>query len=239
MVFVRPDPMRKLIVIPAYNEAESIGSLIRHLRAEGRSDILVINDGSSDNTEEIVRQSGVLFVSLPLNLGIGGAVQTGFRYAFENRYDVVMQLDGDGQHDPSYIEDLIRPILDDRADVVIGSRFIQKQGFQSSFHRRMGIRVLQWLNRILTGRHITDCTSGFRAYNFKAVAFLADHYSVDFPEPEAIISMLKRGFRIVEVPVIMRSREHGRSSIRGWKSIYYICKVIVSITIEYFRSSHE
>lgn len=239
MVFVRPEPMRQLIVIPAYNEAESIGPLIRKLREVGRSDILVINDGSSDNTEEIVRQSGVLFVSLPLNLGIGGAVQTGFRYAFENRYDVVLQLDGDGQHDPGYIEDLIRPILEERADVVIGSRFIRKQGFQSSFHRRMGIRVLQGLNRILTGRSITDCTSGFRAYNFKAVAFLADHYSVDFPEPEAIISMLKRGFRIVEVPVIMRSRQRGRSSIRGWKSIYYICKVVVSITIEYFRSSHE
>ncbi len=230
--------MRKLIVIPAYNEGESIGSLIRQLKAEGHTDILVINDGSTDNTEEIVRESDVSQISLPVNLGIGGAVQTGFRYAFENQYDIILQVDGDGQHDPGYIEDLIRPILQNQADVVIGSRFIQKMGFQSSFHRRMGIRILQFLNYLLTGQHITDSTSGFRAYNFKAVAFLADHYSIDFPEPEAIVSLLKKGFRIVEVPVIMKCRERGRSSISGLKSIYYLYKVIVSIVIEYFRSSH-
>lgn len=231
--------MRKLIVIPAYNEEESIAPLIRKLKAEGYKDILVINDASTDNTEQIVRQSDVSLISLPINLGIGGAVQTGFRYAFENRYDIVLQVDGDGQHDPSYIDALIRPILQDQADVVIGSRFIRKMGFQSSFHRRMGIRVLQFLNYLLTGQHITDSTSGFRAYNFKAVEFLADHYSVDFPEPEAIVSLLKKKFRIVEVPVIMKHREKGRSSISGLKSAYYICKVIVSIIIEYGRSSNE
>jgi len=228
--------MKKLIIIPAYNEAENIGSLIQQLKKEGLSDILVIDDGSTDNTQEIVHPLDVTYISLPINLGIGGAVQTGFRYACENHYDIAVQVDGDGQHNPSYIEDLIRPILRDQADVVIGSRFIKKKGFQSSICRRTGIRILQLLNHLLTGQHITDSTSGFRAYSFKAITFLAENYSVDFPEPEAIISLLKKGFRIVEVPVMMRMRELGSSSISGLKSIYYIYKVIVSIIIEYFRS---
>lgn len=228
--------MKKLIIIPAYNEAESIGSLIRDLKKEGQSDILVIDDGSTDNTQETIREFDITCISLPVNLGIGGAVQTGFRYAFENHYDIAVQVDGDGQHNPGYIDDLIRPLLRDQADVVIGSRFIKKKGFQSSLWRRIGIRILQFLNHLLTGQHITDSTSGFRAYNFKAILFLAENYSVDFPEPEAIISLLKKGFRIVEVPVIMRSRELGSSSISGLKSIYYIYKVMVSIIIEYFRS---
>lgn len=229
--------MTKLIIIPAYNEAGSIGSLIRQLKNEGQSDILVVNDGSNDNTEEIVRNMGVTCISLPINLGIGGAVQTGFRYAFEKQYDIALQVDADGQHDPSFIEDLIRPILQDRADVVIGSRFIQKVGFQSSFSRKIGIRILKLLNYLLMGKNITDCTSGFRAYNFKAITFLSENYSVDFPEPEAIVSLLKKGFRILEVPVVMKPRETGNSSIYGLNSIYYVFKVFISIIIEYFRRS--
>jgi glycosyltransferase involved in cell wall biosynthesis len=231
--------LRRLVIIPAYNEADSIGPLIRDLKKGGQSDILVINDGSTDDTEDCVQKSNVPYVSLPINLGIGGAVQTGFRYAFENHYDIAVQVDGDGQHDPSYIEDLVRPILQDQADVVIGSRFVHKTGFQSSYHRRMGIRLLQFLSHLLTGHTITDSTSGFRAYNFKVIAFLADNYAVDFPEPEAIISLLKRGFRILEVPVVMRSREAGSSSISGWKSIYYLYKVVISMAIEAFRSPHD
>ena len=229
--------MTKLIIIPAYNEAGSIGSLIRQLKNEAQSDILVVNDGSNDNTEEIVRNMGVTCISLPINLGIGGAVQTGFRYAFEKQYDIALQVDADGQHDPSFIEDLIRPILQDRADVVIGSRFIQKVGFQSSFSRKIGIRILKLLNYLLMGKNITDCTSGFRAYNFKAITFLSENYSVDFPEPEAIVSLLKKGFRILEVPVVMKPRETGNSSIYGLNSIYYVFKVFISIIIEYFRRS--
>ena len=227
----------KLIIIPAYNEAESIGSLIQQLKDGGQSDVLVVNDGSTDNTEDIVRKLDVSFISLPINLGIGGAVQTGFRYAFDHHYDLALQVDADGQHDPDFIEDLIRPILRDQADVVIGSRFIQKMGFQSSFRRRMGIRILQFLSYLLTGQQITDCTSGFRAYNFKAISFLSENYSVDFPEPEAIISMLKKGFRLLEVPVIMKDRVAGKSSIYGLKSIYYVFKVFISMIIEYFRRS--
>jgi glycosyltransferase involved in cell wall biosynthesis len=229
--------MTKLIIIPAYNEAGSIGSLIQQLKNEGQSDILVVNDGSNDNTEEIVRKLGVTCLSLPINLGIGGAVQTGFRYAFEKHYNIALQVDADGQHNPSFIEDLIRPILQDQADVVIGSRFIQKVGFQSSFSRKIGIRILKLLNYLLMGKNITDCTSGFRAYNFKAISFLSENYSVDFPEPEAIISLLKKGFRILEVPVVMKRREAGNSSIYGLNSIYYIFKVFISIIIEYFRGS--
>lgn len=229
--------MTKLIIIPAYNEAGSIGSLIRQLKNEGHSDILVVNDGSNDNTEEIVRNMGVTCLSLPINLGIGGAVQTGFRYAFEKHYNIALQVDADGQHDPSFIEDLIHPILQDQADVVIGSRFIQKVGFQSSFSRKIGIRILKHLNYLLMGKTITDCTSGFRAYNFKAISFLSENYSVDFPEPEAIISLLKKGFRILEVPVVMKRREAGNSSIYGLNSIYYVFKVFISIIIEYFRRS--
>ncbi len=228
-----------LVIIPAYNEADSIGELIRDLKKGGPSDVLVIDDASTDGTEENVRRAGVPCISLPVNLGIGGAVQTGFRYAVENNYDIVIQLDGDGQHDPRYLEDLVRPILEDRADVVIGSRFVRKAGFQSSLHRRMGIRGLRVLIRLLSGHTITDCTSGFRAYNSRANAFLADNYAVDFPEPEAIIALLKRGFRILEVPVIMRSRQTGRSSISGWKSVYYLYKVVVSMVIEAFRSPHD
>lgn len=231
--------MKVLIIIPVHNEAESIGPLIRDLKREGQSDLLVVNDGSTDATEEVVRRSGVSYISLPINLGIGGAVQTGFRYARENHYDMAVQVDGDGQHDPSYIEDLIRPLPQDQADVVIGSRFVQKTGFQSRFHRRMGIRFLQFVSHLLAGRPITDSTSGFRSYNSKAITFLADNYAVDFPEPEAIISMLKKGFRILEVPVVMRNREAGRSSISGWKSIYYLYKVVISMVIEALRSPHE
>jgi hypothetical protein len=231
--------MRKLIIIPVYNEAESIGPLIRDLKREGQSEILVVNDGSTDATEEIVRRSGVSCVSLPINLGIGGAVQTGFRYARENHYDMVLQVDGDGQHDPRCLKDLIRPQLDGQADVVIGSRFVNKTGFKSKVHRRLGIRFLQFLTHLLAGQPITDSTSGFRSYNSEAVAFLAENYAVDFPEPEAIISMVKKGFRLLEVPVVMRNREAGRSSISGWKSVYYLYKVVISMVIEAFRSPHE
>lgn len=231
--------MKTLIIIPAYNEAKSIGSLIRELKKEGPADILVVNDGSTDDTEEVVRRSDVSCISLPVNLGIGGAVQTGFRYAHEKLYPLALQVDGDGQHDPRQIELLIRPILQDQADVVIGSRFIQKTEFRPSLHRRMGIRFLQFLSRLLTGQAVTDCTSGFRAYNEKAISYLAYRYAVDFPEPEAVVSLLKKGFRILEVPVAMRSRAAGRSSISGWKSIYYLFKVVISMGIEFIRSPHE
>jgi hypothetical protein len=231
--------MKTLIIVPAYNEARSIGPLLRELKREGPWDILVINDGSTDDTEDVVRGSGVSWISLPLNLGIGGAVQTGLRYAREKHYQIVVQVDGDGQHDPRQIERLIQPILRHQADAVIGSRFLQKTDFRSNWHRRTGIRFLQFLSRLLAGQSVTDCTSGFRAFNEKAVSHLADHYAVDYPEPEAVISLFKQRFRILEVPVAMRSRKAGRSSISGWASIYYLYKVVVSMVIEFIRSPHE
>jgi glycosyltransferase involved in cell wall biosynthesis len=231
--------MKTLIIIPAYNEAQSLGRLLRELKTEGPWDLLVVNDGSTDDTEDVIRGSGVSWISLPINLGIGGAVQTGFRYARENSYEIAVQVDGDGQHDPRQINILIRPILQDQADAVIGSRFIQKTDFRSILHRRMGIRFLQFLSYLLTGHAVTDSTSGFRAYNEKAFSYLADRYAVDYPEPEAIISLFKKRFRILEVPVAMRSREAGRSSISGVKSIYYLFKVVVSMVFEFIRSHHE
>lgn len=231
--------MKTLIIVPAYNEAQSIGSLLRELKKEGTWDILVVNDASTDNTEDVVRASGVSWISLPVNLGIGGAVQTGFRYARDNRYQIAVQVDGDGQHDPRQIHILTRPILLDQADAVVGSRFVQKTDFRTILHRRMGIRFLQFLSHLLTGHAVTDSTSGFRAYNEKAFSYLADRYAVDYPEPEAIISLFKKRFRILEIPVAMRRREAGRSSISGGKSIYYLFKVVVSMVFEFIRSRHE
>lgn len=235
----RTNRSRVLVIIPAYNEAESLGQVIRDVKKGSRADVLVVDDASTDATEECVRRAEALLVSLPINLGIGGAVQTGFRYALDNDYGIAVQVDGDGQHDPRYLDDLVSPILEDRADVVIGSRFIRKGGFRSSLHRRMGIRGLQALTRLLTGHTITDSTSGFRACSARAFAYLADSYPVDFPEPEANIALLKRGLRIVEVPVVMRCRRSGRSSLSGWRSAYYLYKVVVAMIIEAFRSHHD
>lgn len=228
--------MKILTIVPAYNEAGAIEKTLGCIRAVDMDlGIVVIDDCSTDNTAERARGTGAAVVSLPINLGIGGAVQTGFRFAVENRYHVAVQVDGDGQHDPAFIPELIAPILEGSADVVVGSRFIRREGYQSRFLRRMGIRMFQYLNRVLIRQKITDSTSGFRAYNAAALEVLQDNYPVDYPEPEALVMLKKRGFRITEVPVIMRDRHAGVSSISGWKSAYYMIKVTLSILIESVR----
>lgn len=228
--------MKTLIIIPAYNEAIAIQKVIGEVREKvSFADIVVIDDGSQDATCARAQEMGVTVVSLPVNLGIGGAVQTGFKYAFAHGYDIAVQVDGDGQHDPQYVTHLIKPIAENQADMVIGSRFLQKQGFQSTFWRRCGIRVFQFMHRSLLGIHIADSTSGFRAYNRQAIALLRQLYPSDFPEPEAIILLSKKGFRIREVPVAMRARVGSVSSISGLKPLYYMVKVIFSILIEYWR----
>lgn len=228
--------MKTLIIIPAFNEASSIETTIAQIRAMGMElEIVVIDDCSSDQTASLARATGVKVVRLPINLGIGGAVQTGFRFAVANHFDAAIQVDGDGQHDPAYIPHIVTPIVDGEADVVVGSRFILREGYQSRFMRRMGIRLFQHLNRLLIHQKITDSTSGFRAYNTAALQVLQNNYPVDYPEPEALVMLKKRGFRITEIPVKMRNRIGGESSISGWKSVYYMIKVTLSILIESMR----
>ncbi len=224
--------MKKLVIIPAYNEADHIVEVVEKVKQCCPSyDCLVVNDGSADQTQAKLLGAGLDHVTLPVNLGIGGAVQTGYLYARENDYDIAIQLDGDGQHDPAYLDALIEPILRGRADVTIGSRFIKKEGFQTSLSRRMGINILGGVIKVCCGYTATDATSGFRAASKTAIAFYADHYAHDYPEPEAIVSGVLRGLRIKEVPVTMNERQGGKSSISGLKSAYYMVKVSLSLLL--------
>lgn len=224
--------MRILIIIPAYNEEKNIVNVVNRINSLNMQiDYLVVNDCSTDNTLECLKNNGIDYISLPINLGIGGGVQTGYKYALENGYDIAIQHDGDGQHDPMYFKDVLEPIITNEADIVIGSRFIEKQGFQSSAIRRVGIALLSKLIEISCGVKVKDVTSGYRAVNRKYLSFYANDYPSDYPEPEAIVSASLRGARIKEVPVIMNERQNGVSSINLIKSIYYMVKVSLSIII--------
>lgn len=225
-----------LVIIPAYNEAESISSVIGKLTADCHSpdyivDYVVINDCSTDSTLNVLQSMNANYINLPINLGIGGGVQTGYKYALYNGYDIAVQIDGDGQHDTGYLGDVIAPIIEEHADIVIGSRFIAKEGFQSSLTRRIGISFLSMWIKLCCGTKVLDVTSGFRAVNKKYIALYAREYPVDYPEPEAIVRASLDGARIEEVPVVMKERETGFSSITTWKSLYYMVKVSLSIMI--------
>lgn len=224
--------MKTLVVIPAYNEEQNIDKVIKNLKDKAPYvDYLIVNDCSKDGTEKLCKEKGYNYISLPINLGIGGGVQTGYKYALEQGYDIAVQHDGDGQHDPSYIEKVIKPIINGQADITIGSRFIDKAGFQSSGTRRLGIKILSWLIFACSGMKIKDVTSGFRAVNKEYIKFYADNYPTDYPEPEAIVSATMQGARIQEIPVVMKERENGESSINFWKSLYYMIKVSCAIVI--------
>jgi glycosyltransferase involved in cell wall biosynthesis len=227
---------KTIILIPAFNEEDAILSTISNLK-KYKPDInyLIINDASTDNTETICKENNLNYISLPFNLGIGGAIQTGFQYAIENGYDIGIQFDGDGQHNPEYIEDLIKPIKDEEAEMVIGSRFIDKVGFQSSKSRRLGIIILNIIIHLVTGFNIKDSTSGFRAFNKRMMSFLYKDYPKDYPEPECVVMAKRKGFRIKEIPVIMNEREGGESSISSFKSIYYMIKVSLAVLIDYLK----
>jgi len=229
---------RILAIVPAFNEEENIASVISDLNGAS-IDILVINDASTDDTSHIARSTGAAeVIDLPVNLGIGGAVQTGFKYAARNRYNIAIQFDGDGQHKAGEIKKLTGPIATGGADVVIGSRFLGGgKGFKSTFSRRLGIRLLQVICRIIIGKKITDSTSGFRAYNRRAFEFLSDFYPEDYPEPESVVLLGKEGYRILEVPVVMGERKGGSSSIHGLLSFYYMIKVILSMLITFTRKN--
>jgi glycosyltransferase involved in cell wall biosynthesis len=185
----------------------------------------------------VAESTGAVVIDLPYNLGIGGAVQTGFIYAFENGYDVAIQIDGDGQHDPKFIPAMIAPITAGTHDVVIGSRFLDdaRSGFQSTFLRRIGIRVFEWINSVIIRQRITDNTSGYRAFSRKAIELLSAEYPADYPEPESVIALGLRKFRIAEIPVVMRERQGGKSSIHSWISAYYMVKVLLAIFVNVFK----
>lgn len=222
---------KTLIIIPAYNEGENLPRLFEALKkAEGAFDILVINDCSKDNTEAVCINHGIKVISLAVNLGIGGAVQTGYLYAFYNNYDIAIQLDGDGQHDPKFIPFLIKRI-EEGNHLCIGSRFIENEGFQSSKIRRLGIKHFSWLIKLLTGSRITDPTSGYRACSREVIRLFASDYPKDYPEPETVVTVLKNKLKVSEMPVIMNAREGGTSSITNLKGIYYMIKVTLAIMI--------
>lgn len=228
--------MKILIIIPAYNESKNLERLLKSFKSLHIDiDILVINDCSTDDTSEIAKRNGVNVIDLPCNLGIGGAVQTGYLYARKHQYDIAIQVDGDGQHNPEYIEALINPIISKNANLVIGSRYILKEGFQSTILRRIGINYFKVLIQILCGKIITDPTSGFRACDSKIIALFASNYPKDYPEPESIVFLLRNNLDILEVPVIMKERVSGQSSIRSFKTIYYMIKVSLAIVIDVLR----
>lgn len=227
---------RKLVIIPAYNEEENIVDIVTEIRtATTDFDYLVINDHSKDDTLKLCRENEIVVIDLPINLGIGGAVQTGYKYAFINGYDYAVQLDGDGQHDPAYLDAMYKKIVDGNADMVIGSRFIEKKGFQSSATRRFGIHFFTVLIKLLTGAVITDPTSGFRMVNRDVIGKFAGDYPRDYPEPESVVSVLKEGKKVIEMPVEMRERRGGVSSINIKRSVYYMVKVTIAIIMERIR----
>lgn len=224
--------MKVLVIIPAYNEEKNIVNVVKNLKKSAPNvDYIIINDCSKDLTEDVISSSGFNYVSLPVNLGIGGGVQTGYKYAVEHDYDIAIQIDGDGQHDPKCINRLIEPIINGQADMVIGSRFIEKEGFQTSFMRRFGINFLKRLIKLCCGKEITDTTSGFRATSKRLTMRFAEVYAQDYPEPEAIIDSVLNGFKVLEVPVIMHERKEGESSINLTKSVYYMIKVSLAIIL--------
>lgn len=235
-----------LVIVPAYNEEMNIAAVVRNifdartLLKDTLLDVAVVNDGSTDNTLEAAESTQAIVIDLPYNLGIGGAVQTGFRYAQENEYDIAIQIDGDGQHDPKFLPSLVAPILAGSHDVVIGSRFLDaaRKGFRSTFLRRIGIKVFEWINSIIIDQKITDNTSGFRAFNKKAIALLSGEYPADYPEPETVIMLGLRRFRIAEIPVVMKERQGGRSSIHSWISVYYMVKVLLAIFVNVFKKKN-
>lgn len=224
--------MKVLVIIPAYNEAENIETVVDNIIENyPQYDYVVVNDASQDDTQKVCRRKGYIYLEQSINLGIGGTVQNGYQYALENGYDVAIQIDGDGQHDPSYIGDMLSKLQSGEADVVIGSRFLEKEGFQSSSARRTGIKILSIMIQLCTHKRIRDVTSGFRAVNKKFIKIYAQNYPQDYPEPEAIMMALMHGGKIMEIAVVMRERLSGESSINFKKSIYYMIKVILSLLI--------
>ena len=228
--------MKKLVIIPAFNESGSIEKTISDLTSNAPGfDYLVVNDCSTDNTLEILKKNKYEHISLPVNLGIGGAVQAGYMYAYNNGYDIAVQFDGDGQHNASYLDEMVKKLEETDSDMVIGSRFIEHEGFQSSGVRRVGIKFFTGLIKILTGKKITDPTSGFRMVNRRLISLFAKDYPKDYPEPESEVTIISKGYKVEELPVVMNEREEGVSSISMINGVYYMIKVSIAILIARFN----
>jgi glycosyltransferase involved in cell wall biosynthesis len=226
----------RLAILPALNEEASIARVVREIRAADPGfEILVVDDGSTDHTALEAERAGARVVSLPYNLGIGAAVQTGYQYARNNDYEIAVQIDGDGQHDPGDLDRMLAPIIRDEVDMVIGSRFCGERRYRPPLARRIGILMLSAIVSLIVHRRMTDPTSGFRAVNRKGIRLFADNYPHDYPEAEANVLVARHKLRLLEVPVTMRTRETGRSSITALRSLYYMIKVSLALFVSVFR----
>ena len=228
---------RIVAIVPAWNEAGAIGGVVDEILAFDSSiDVVVVDDASDDETAEVAARQGATVLRLPFNVGIGGAVQTGFRYARDEGYGLAVRLDGDGQHDASELGKLLGPIGAGAADLVIGSRFVDPSGsYRPPFARRMGIRVFARLVSLLGRQKVTDTTSGFSAMNRTAIELFAVEYPHDYPEVEATLVALRSGLRLTQIQVEMRERQTGTSSITFVRSLYYIVKVTLALLVASLR----
>ena len=235
----RLQALRRVAIVPARNEEGAVGGVVDELRAfDPGLQVVVIDDGSTDRTAAVARAAGAVVVRHPFNLGIGGAVQTGFRYALEHGFDVAVRLDGDGQHDPAELPALLEPLLADEADIVVGSRFAGGGStYRAPLARRLGIRLFASIVSLLVRQRVTDTTSGFQAVNRLAIRLFAADYPHDYPEVEATVMVVRHRLRLKEVPAQMRERATGRSSITALRSVYYMVKVLLAIFVGLFRRS--
>ena len=233
--------MKLLVLVAAFNEEKTITGVIKEIRKDlPEADICIVNDGSTDGTKSILNSiQDIRSLHLPFNMGIGGAVWTGFNYSYRKKYDWVVRIDGDGQHVPAQVHKLLAPLESGKADLVIGSRFIKREGFQSSLSRRGGIKPLNILTGIILKQKITDNTSGFRAYNRRAISCLIEDYPFDYPEPIEVYILSRKGYKIQEIPASMKERQGGVSSINLLSSYYYLIKVLLTILVNYLGGKNE
>jgi len=232
----RGTALRCIAIVPAYNEEASIGRVIEDIRgADPSFEIVIVDDGSTDRTAAVAEAAGARVVQLPYNLGIGGAVQTGLQYARDHDFDVAVQVDGDAQHDPAEIPKILAPIIEGDADLVVGSRFLGEGEYEPPVTRLLGIRLLARVVSLLVRQRVTDTTSGFRASNRRAISLFASDYPHDYPEVEAMVLVFRHRLKLVEVPVQMRLRGAGESSITFWRSAYYMLKVLLALFVGLFR----
>ncbi|MDB4285590.1 glycosyltransferase family 2 protein [bacterium] len=229
-------PGDAVVIVPAFNEEGCIVSVLKEIREHQPDlDILVVNDGSADRTSVLARENGAVVLDLPYNLGVGDAVQAGLIYAFEKGYRYAVRCDGDGQHSPSDIEKLLSPLREEKADLVIGSRFLGKQLYEGTFVRTVGITCLSWFLSAICRKRVTDPTSGFQAFNRPTIYFFSRSYPKDYPEPEALALMRRQGYDYIEVPAVFRDRMAGSSTIGSWATMYYAIKVFLALLVDRAR----